>query len=131
MTKQKEAHTLAVGDSRQQVAPVAAHHFKVSVSDALARLPGPGGERFAIVFEHGELVVEMYAPRGADPQKPHLRDELYIVVQGTGDFVYCDSRTTFEPGDFLFVPAGALHRFENFSDDLQLWAVFYGPDGRR
>jgi hypothetical protein len=22
-----------------------------------------------------------------------------------------------------------VHRFENFSDDLVVWVVFYGPDG--
>lgn len=33
------------------------------------------------------------------------------------------------PGDFLFVPAGVEHRFEEFTDDLAVWVVFYGPDG--
>ena len=35
----------------------------------------------------------------------------------------------FGPGDLLFVPAGVEHRFEEFSDDLAVWVVFYGPDG--
>jgi mannose-6-phosphate isomerase-like protein (cupin superfamily) len=29
----------------------------------------------------------------------------------------------------MFVPAGAPHHFENFSDDLVIWAIFYGPEG--
>jgi hypothetical protein len=29
----------------------------------------------------------------------------------------------------LFVPADVEHRFEEFSDDLALWVVFYGPEG--
>jgi hypothetical protein len=29
----------------------------------------------------------------------------------------------------LFVPAGAEHRFEDFTDDLTVWVVFYGPEG--
>ncbi|MDQ3378133.1 MAG: cupin domain-containing protein, partial [Actinomycetota bacterium] len=33
------------------------------------------------------------------------------------------------PGDALFVPAGVEHRFENFTDDLVAWVVFYGPEG--
>lgn len=32
-------------------------------------------------------------------------------------------------GDVLFVPAGVEHRFEDFSDDLAGWVVFYGPEG--
>jgi hypothetical protein len=30
----------------------------------------------------GTLQVETYAPRGHDPQRPHIRDEAYIVIQG-------------------------------------------------
>jgi mannose-6-phosphate isomerase-like protein (cupin superfamily) len=33
------------------------------------------------------------------------------------------------PGDFLFVPAGVEHHFRNFTDDLIIWAIFYGPEG--
>jgi mannose-6-phosphate isomerase-like protein (cupin superfamily) len=101
----------------------------VTVDEALARLPGPGGERFAPVLEHGTLLVEIYAPRGHDPQTPHLRDELYVVVAGRGMFVNGDRREPFGPGDVLFVPAGVVHRFEDFTDDLTVWVVFYGPEG--
>ena len=101
----------------------------MSLSEALARLPGERGERFAPVFEHGSLLVEIYAPRGNDPQQPHTRDEAYIVVEGRGEFVQGESRVEFGAGDFLFVPAGVAHRFENFTDDLVVWVVFYGAEG--
>jgi hypothetical protein len=29
--------------------------------------------------EHGTLTVKIYAPRRIDPQKPHTRDEIYVV----------------------------------------------------
>ena len=86
-------------------------------------------ERFAKVLEHGSLLVEIYAPRGTDPQQPHTRDEAYIVVQGSGEFINGESRQAFTPGDFLFVPAGVEHRFVNFTDDLIVWVIFYGPEG--
>ncbi len=41
----------------------------------------------------------------------------------------CEHRRQFQPGDLLFVPAGCVHRFEEFSDDLAVGVVFYGPDG--
>ena len=66
---------------------------------------------------------------GTDPQQPHTRDELYVVVAGSGRFVNGDERHAFEPGDVLFVPAGVVHRFEEFTDDLVVWVVFYGPEG--
>ncbi len=95
----------------------------------LSRLPGPRGERFVELFKHGTLVVELYAPRGHDPQTPHTRDEIYVVAQGRGTFFDGSSRVSFQPGDLLFVAAGVPHRFEDFSDDLAVWVMFYGPEG--
>jgi ubiquinone/menaquinone biosynthesis C-methylase UbiE len=38
-------------------------------------------------------------------------------------------RDPFESGDLLFVAAGTEHRFEDFTKDLAVWVVFYGPRG--
>jgi mannose-6-phosphate isomerase-like protein (cupin superfamily) len=103
--------------------------MRLTAEEALKRLPGPAGERYVKLFEHGTLEVELYAPRGRDPQKPHTRDEVYVVVQGSGMFVNGDARHPFGPGDFLFVPAGVVHRFEEFTEDLAVWVLFYGPEG--
>ena len=97
--------------------------------DFLAKLPGKQGERFVAAFNHGTLEVELYAPRGHDAQTPHVRDEVYVVVSGIGEFVVETERHRFGPGDFLFVAAGIPHRFEKFSDDLAVWVLFYGPVG--
>jgi mannose-6-phosphate isomerase-like protein (cupin superfamily) len=99
--------------------------FTANVAQALERLPGPAGQRFATVFEHGSLLVEIYAPRGTDPQQPHTRDELYFVASGTGEFVCGDTRQAFGTTDILFVAAGVPHRFENFSGDLVVWVMFF------
>jgi len=103
--------------------------LKSTIDEALQLLPGPNGERFATVFEHGSLEIEIYAPRGTDPQNPHTRDELYFVAIGSGEFVCGDTRQEFGPTDVLFAAAGVSHRFENFSDDLTVWVMFYGPEG--
>ena len=101
----------------------------VTVAEAMAQLPTPEGKRFATVLEHGSLAIEIYAPRGVDPQQPHTRDEAYVVVQGSGEFINGESRRPFGAGDFLFVPAAVEHRFVNFTDDLIVWVIFYGPEG--
>ena len=64
-----------------------------------------------------------------DDQTPHTRDELYVVVAGSGIFVCAGERRAFAIGDALFAPAGSVHRFEDFSDDLAVWVMFYGPEG--
>jgi mannose-6-phosphate isomerase-like protein (cupin superfamily) len=101
----------------------------LTVSEALAKLPSPDGKRFATIFQHGTLLVEIYAPRGVDLQKPHSRDEVYFVATGNGEFVCGENRQQFGPSDLLFVAAGVEHRFENFSEDLAVWVLFYGPEG--
>jgi mannose-6-phosphate isomerase-like protein (cupin superfamily) len=101
----------------------------IAFADALTRLPRADGKRFVELFEHGTLALELYAPRGDDPQQPHTRDELYVVVAGSGLFFCDDTRTRFACGDALFVAAGAVHRFEDFSDDFAVWVMFYGPEG--
>lgn len=110
----------------EQVRGTKAH---LSVANALRRLDANDGVRFAMVFEHGSLQVEIYAPRGHDPQTPHLRDEIYVVARGTGMFFDGEERRAFQVGDLLFAPAGSVHRFENFTDDLTVWVMFYGPEG--
>lgn len=104
-------------------------NYHLTISQGLARLPGPEGERFVELFQHGTLAVELYAPRGHDPQTPHTRDEVYVVAQGSGSFRNGSARHRFGPGDVLFVPAEVPHRFEEFSDDLVVWVFFYGPEG--
>ncbi len=104
--------------------------LRVTLAEALKRLATRAdGKRFVEVLTHGSLSVEIYAPRGRDLQTPHTRDEAYVVVQGRGEFINGSERHAFGPGDFLFVPAGVEHRFVDFTDDLVVWVIFYGPEG--
>ena len=80
-------------------------------------------------MEHGSMYVEIYKPHQTDNQTPHLQDELYIVISGSGEFLNDTVRSVFHPGDILFAPAGITHRFENFTDDFSTWVIFYGPQG--
>jgi len=103
--------------------------YRITMEEALGRLPGPNGERFVTMLERGTLQVELYAPRGNDPQEPHEQDEVYVVMLGSGEFSNGGVRHPFRAGDVLFVPAGVEHRFESFTDDLTVWVIFYGPRG--
>lgn len=93
--------------------------------EKLADLQSP----FLNLFNHGTLSVEVYKPEKVDLQQPHTRDEVYIIISGSGEFLNDGIRTSFTVGDFLFVPAGIEHRFENFTDDFSTWVLFYGPEG--
>ena len=106
--------------------PASAH---VSLLDALSAGPPPAGNLATPIFAHGSLVVEMYRPEGSDPQKPHDRDEVYLIARGAAVFVDGVGRVDVSAGSFLFVAAGQAHRFESFSPDFACWVLFYGPVG--
>jgi mannose-6-phosphate isomerase-like protein (cupin superfamily) len=101
---------------------------RIRFEDAAARL-ADHDEPSVDVFRHGTLQVELYAPRERDKQIPHARDEVYVVVRGTGTYVHGDQRVPCAPHDLLFAPAGLEHRFEGFSEDFAVWVLFYGPEG--
>lgn len=109
------------------------------------RVPHDPGRSTGLVMRHGTMELRWFAPGDHDPQTPHDRDELYIIASGTGVFMRAndslplgddvslplsgEERVPFGPGDALFVPAGTVHRFEEFSPDFATWIVFYGPEG--
>ncbi|MHA1538183.1 MAG: cupin domain-containing protein [Alphaproteobacteria bacterium] len=103
--------------------------WRANAEEWLGKLPASGRVRFVSAFRRGSLEIELYAPRGADHQTPHPRDEVYVVTAGRGTFVAGGVSAGFSTGDVLFVPAGLDHRFENFSDDFAVWVMFYGADG--
>src|SRR4051812_24245910 len=103
--------------------------FQMSLTAALAKGPPPPGKLAVPIFAHGSLEVELYTPKLLDPQKPHQRDELYVVARGSGVFFSGERREPVAPGSFIFVAAGEQHRFEEFSDDFAVWVFFYGPEG--
>lgn len=93
------------------------------------KAPIPQGRRSSELFAHGTMELRYYAPRPRDDQTPHTRDEVYFVIHGRGQFFRDGERTPFGPGDVIFVPAHAEHRFEDFTDDFETWVAFYGPEG--
>ncbi len=105
----------------------------VSLATAKAA-PIPEGARSPLLMRHGTMTLRYYQPRGADPQTPHDQDEIYIVAAGRGTVVSGPSeelleRRAFGSGDAIFVPAGHVHRFVDFTGDFGVWVVFWGPKG--
>ena len=107
---------------------------QAAVRRALVDGTAPLGLPAAALRRHGTMTLYFYQPRGRDHQPPHDQDEVYVVTSGFGTFAVGAgeatlTRTPFGPGDAIFVPAGAVHRFEGFSDDFGTWVIMYGPDG--
>lgn len=97
----------------------------VTLKEALEGIPAEG-EPFHQILRERSMRAVIYTPGEEDTQKPHFEDEVYIVVRGTGTLWV--GRDSFEcgPGDLLYVEAFKAHRFEDYSDDFTVYAVF-GP----
>ena len=111
------------------IARASVQSVHVSLADALLAGSPPTGNLAVPIFAHGSLAVELYTPKGRDPQQPHARDEVYLVAKGSGVFFDGVRRAAVERGSFVFVAAGQPHRFEDFSEDFAVWVLFYGPAG--
>ncbi len=69
----------------------------------------PAGVRSAGMVRHGSMALRYEMRSGSGPQAPH--------------------GVAFEPGDALFAPAGAAHRYDTFSTDFGIWVVLRDPKG--
>ena len=101
---------------------------KLSLVDSLKSL-ADNKSLFRTFFSHGSLDIEIYKPDGVDLQKPHDRDEIYVVASGSSHFSIGAEEYDAIAGDILFVAEGVQHRFSNFSDDFATGVFFYGPKG--
>jgi len=105
------------------------HSRVIHLADARARIPGPAGEHSVSVLQRGSLNLKLSLPVSPNQQTPHAQDEIYVIIQGRGVLFHDGKRDAFEPGDVMFVAAGTEHSFEDFTEDLAVWVVFYGPTG--
>ncbi|MFD4786674.1 cupin domain-containing protein [Streptomyces sp. NPDC058459] len=64
-----------------------------------------------------------------DPQKPHLQDEVYLVVSGRAAVTVGLETTDIARGSVVYVPAGVVHKFHHISEDLRVLVVFSPPEG--
>lgn len=118
--------------------------LRTTAEEGRKATPAPG-QLSALLLAHGSLELRWFGAQPPAKHHPHDRDEIYVIVSGTGVFVRAEDRhpfggdldlplqgeerVTVKPGDTLFVPAGTVHQFEVVSPDFGAWMMFYGPEG--
>jgi hypothetical protein len=73
--------------------------FGISTLQALERLQREGTD-LVNLSRNGNLSIDIYKPRGTDRQKPHDKDEVYIVISGKGTLNCNNKKTDCTPGTF-------------------------------
>jgi mannose-6-phosphate isomerase-like protein (cupin superfamily) len=89
---------------------------------ALAQVdPGAAAD---LVRARRDLRLAPHAPEATPATHPH--DVIYVIATGRGLFHREAERASFAPGDAIFVPAGAPHRFEDAAvEELRVWIAFW------
>lgn len=101
----------------------------IRLAEAQADIPGPAGEHSVSFLQRCALNVKLSLPVTPNRQTPHAQDEVYVIIRGRGVLFHDGARDPFEAGDLMFVAAGTERHFEDFTEDLAVWVVFYVPTG--
>jgi mannose-6-phosphate isomerase-like protein (cupin superfamily) len=65
---------------------------------------------------------------GEDKQHPHMADEVYFVLKGSGTLRVVDEEVEVKPGSIVSVDHGEEHKFVTINEDLEILVVFAPPD---
>jgi mannose-6-phosphate isomerase-like protein (cupin superfamily) len=97
------------------------HPFDIEA--AKARLGEKGG--YEIVHQSDGIEIGVYVLVAPEPdrQQPHADDEVYVVLDGHGTLEVEGTPVELHPGNAVFVPAGAEHRFTGY-EELSVLVVF-------
>ena len=99
----------------------AAHPFDIEA--AKARLLEKGGYEIVHASDGVEIGVYVLVAPEPDRQRPHADDELYVVLEGNGTLDIEGTSVELRPGNAVFVPAGAEHRFTGY-EQLSVLVIF-------
>jgi|SRR5215472_3377874 len=99
------------------------------LADVRGSINWAAGEHAVGALERGSLKLKLSCPVPPNQQSPHEQDEIYVIMQGHGVLFHDGRRDRMAAGDLAFVAAGTEHHFEDFSEDLTVWVIFYGPKG--
>ncbi len=66
---------------------------------------------------------------GQVPWHNQEQEEVYFIVEGTGEMCLGDERQILTSGQAVFIPAGIFHQLTNIGDKPLIMIYCYGPAG--
>jgi mannose-6-phosphate isomerase-like protein (cupin superfamily) len=96
--------------------------------DAIRRARQASGRAYYEFLREDAMSAGVYflPAGGVDLQRPHQEDEVYVILEGAGDFRAGEQVRPVGIGDVLYVAAHVPHRFEQIREDLTI-LVFFAP----
>lgn len=114
---------MKVDDPSGAIGPLLSVAAPFDIEAAKKRVTVAGG--YEIVHKSRGLEIGVYALVAPEPdrQQPHVDDEIYIVLEGSGVLDIEGEQVELREGHAVFVPAGADHRFSAY-EQLVVLVIF-------
>ena len=78
-------------------------------------------------FSLGYVTLE---PKGGQvPWHNQEQEEVYFVLEGTGEMCLGEERQTMTAGQTVYIPSGVFHQLTNIGDEPLKFVYCYGPAG--
>ena len=81
----------------------------------------------AASFCMGNVVLD--ADGGQVPWHNQDQEEVYFIVEGTGEMCLGDERRTVAEGQMIYIPSGVFHQLTNIGETPLRMIYCYGPAG--
>lgn len=80
--------------------------------------------------EHFALGYVTLEPNGGQvPWHNQEQEEIYFVLEGTGEMCLGDERQVIRQGEMVFIPSGVFHQLTNIGAEPLRMLYCYGPAG--
>ncbi len=114
--------------ARQQVIHLRKGQGRAYALGAMSSVFKADGDETSNSYSISEWWLDPHTP-GPGAHKHDANDDIFYVIEGSMRFLAGDQIIDATPGDFLRVPAGVMHDFENVSDARAGVLNIYIPGG--
>lgn len=88
------------------------------------------GGSSSIQTENFSLGMVILDPKGGQvPWHNHPQEEIYLILEGTGEICLGSERQEIHSGQTVFIPPNEFHQLTNIGDTLLKFIYCYGPAG--
>ncbi len=84
----------------------------------------------AVQSEHFSLGYVVLEPQGGQvPWHNQTQDEIYLILEGTGEMCVGEERQMVQGGQMVFIPPNEYHQLTNTGETPLVMVYCYGPAG--